>query len=69
LCGFYSSQSKLRKTKKEDILQTLEPKALKISEEYRAKVAKTEKQICQLVEAGFEYMCDFEDGKSFRKRN
>jgi hypothetical protein len=37
-------------------------------EDYISKVAKTEKQICQLVEAGFEYVTDFEGAKIFRKR-
>ena len=35
--------------------------------EYYSEVAKTEKDICSLIEAGFEYVCDFEDGEIFRK--
>ena len=38
------------------------------SDEYACKVAKTEKDICELVEAGFEYVTDYGDGKIFRKR-
>jgi integrase len=33
-----------------------------------AKVATSEKEICSLVEAGFEYVCECEHGKVFRKR-
>jgi len=36
--------------------------------EYISKVAKTEKEICKLVEEGFEYVTDFEGAKVFRKR-
>ena len=36
--------------------------------EYISKVAKTEKEICSLVESGFEYITDFEGGKIFKKR-
>lgn len=35
---------------------------------YISKVAKTEKDICSLVEAGFEYVTEFEGLKIFRKR-
>ena len=37
-------------------------------EEYTTKVAKNEKEICDLIESGFEYVCDMEDIKLFRKR-
>jgi hypothetical protein len=37
-------------------------------QDYISKVAKTEKQICQLIESGFEYVTDFEGAKIFRKR-
>jgi integrase len=37
-------------------------------EDYISKVARTEKQICQLIESGFEYVTDFEGAKIFRKR-
>jgi integrase len=35
---------------------------------YISKVAKNEKDICSLVEAGFEYVTEFEGSKIFRKR-
>jgi len=38
------------------------------SEEYVVRVAKTVKQACQLIEAGFEYVTEVEDAKLFRKR-
>ncbi|MDW8049314.1 MAG: hypothetical protein RMJ07_06545 [Nitrososphaerota archaeon] len=37
-------------------------------DEYVAKVARTEEEACKLIEAGFEYVCDFNDNKIFRKR-
>jgi len=37
-------------------------------QEYTSKVAKTEKDACELVEAGFEYVCDFDNAKIFRKK-
>jgi len=30
--------------------------------------AKTVKEACELVEAGFEYVCEMDDVKIFRKR-
>jgi hypothetical protein len=33
-----------------------------------SKVAKTEKEVCSLIEAGFEYVTEFEGAKIFRKR-
>jgi integrase len=38
------------------------------SDEYVSKVAKTVKEAQELVEAGFDYMCDVEGYKVFRKR-
>jgi len=35
---------------------------------YISKVAKTEKEICNLIEAGFEYVTEFQETKIFRKR-
>lgn len=32
------------------------------------QVAKTEKEICSLIEAVFEYVTEFEGAKIFRKR-
>lgn len=37
-------------------------------QEYISRVAKTETDACILIEAGFEYICDFEKTKLFRKR-
>ena len=36
--------------------------------DYISKVAKTQGQICALIEAGFEYVTEFEGVKFFRKR-
>ena len=40
----------------------------KDQQEYISKVAKTPKDACSLIEAGFEYVCDVDDAKIFRKR-
>jgi len=37
-------------------------------DEHTAKVAHSEKEVCQLVEAGFEYVCDHNGNKVFKKR-
>ena len=37
-------------------------------DEYLRKVARTEKEACDLIEAGFEYVCNFDDASIFRKR-
>jgi integrase len=37
-------------------------------DEYTAKVASTEKEACDLIESGFEYVCDYNNRKIFRKR-
>jgi integrase len=37
-------------------------------DEYVSKVAKSERDVCVLVDAGFEYVCDFNEHKIFRKR-
>ena len=36
-------------------------------QDYISKVAKTQEEICNLVEAGFEYVTDFEGAKIFKK--
>jgi len=36
--------------------------------EYISKVAKTEQEICSLIEVGFEYVTEFQGAKIFRKR-
>jgi hypothetical protein len=38
------------------------------SEEFACKVARTVDEAKVLVEVGFEYVCDIEDAKLFRKR-
>jgi len=38
------------------------------NDHYVSKVAKTEQEICSCIESGFEYVCDFQDAKIFRKR-
>jgi integrase/transposase-like protein len=37
-------------------------------DDFTAKVAHCEQEACQLIEAGFEYVCDFGGNKIFRKR-
>jgi hypothetical protein len=38
-------------------------------EEYTSRIAKNIKEAQELVDAGFEYVCDYaEEGKLFRKR-
>jgi integrase len=38
-------------------------------DEFIAEVAHAEEEICQLIEGGFEYVCDFGNNKIFRKMN
>ncbi|HTY74029.1 MAG TPA: hypothetical protein VMD05_00505 [Candidatus Nanoarchaeia archaeon] len=37
-------------------------------EDYVAKIVHSEEKTCQLIEAGFEFVCDFGSNKVFRKR-
>jgi len=37
-------------------------------DEYVSKVAHTAKEACELVEAGFEFVCEINDANIFRKR-
>jgi integrase len=37
--------------------------------DYVSKVAKTEAEACLLIEAGFDFVCDFDGHKLFRKRS
>jgi integrase/recombinase XerD len=37
-------------------------------DEFTARVAHSEKEACQLVESGFDFVCNFGDNKLFRKR-
>lgn len=40
----------------------------KDEQDYILKVAKTEAEICSLIEGGFEYVCEFEGHKIFKKK-
>jgi integrase len=40
----------------------------KEEQDYISKVAKSENEICSLVEAGFEYVCEYEGHKIFKKK-
>jgi integrase len=37
-------------------------------DEFTAKVAHSELEVCKLLEAGFEYVCDYGDNKIMRRR-
>jgi integrase len=37
-------------------------------DDYVAKVAHTEKEVCELIEAGYQFVCDYKGDKIFRKR-
>jgi hypothetical protein len=37
-------------------------------DEFTARVAHSEKEACQFIETGFEYVYDFDGNKLFRKR-
>jgi len=37
-------------------------------DEYVSRVAKSTVEVCELVDSGFEYVCDVDDNKVFRKR-
>jgi len=39
----------------------------KDQQEYVSKVAKNEADACALIEAGFDFVCDFNEAKIFRK--
>jgi hypothetical protein len=36
--------------------------------DFTATVAHSEEEACKLIEAGFEYVCDFAQNRIFRKR-
>ena len=38
------------------------------NDEFTVRIAKTLDEACKLVEAGFDYVTDMDDGKIFRKR-
>ena len=37
-------------------------------DEYVARIAHSEQEACQLIESGFEFVCDFSGNKLFKKR-
>jgi integrase len=37
-------------------------------DDYVARVAHSEEEACQLIESGFEFVCDFGSNRIFRKR-
>jgi len=37
-------------------------------DDFVAKVAHSEKEVCKLIEAGYEYVCDYKGNNIFRKR-
>ena len=37
-------------------------------DEYSVRIAHTEEEACQLLETGYDYVCDYETNKLFRKR-
>ena len=39
-----------------------------VSDQFTARVAKTVEEACALVEAGFDYVCEVDGVKLFRKR-
>jgi hypothetical protein len=45
----------------------LEEALFQDEQDYISKVAKSQKEICSLIEAGFDYVTEFEGAKIFRK--
>jgi hypothetical protein len=37
-------------------------------DDFHAKIARTEKEAIELIEAGFDFVCDMDGAKLFRKR-
>ena len=37
-------------------------------DDYVARIAHSEQEACQLIESGFEFVCDFNGNKLFKKR-
>jgi hypothetical protein len=65
---YYVMQALGHKNIKNTLLYIQLEKALFQGEQdYISKVAKTEKDICALVESGFEYVTEFQGAKIFRK--
>ena len=38
------------------------------SDEFTSRVARSEKEACELIESGFEHVCEFDGNQIFRKR-
>jgi len=38
------------------------------NDDFTARIAHNEEEACQLIETGYEFVCDFNDNKLFRKR-
>jgi len=49
-------------------IQLEEEQSQKENEEYVCKVAKTVEDAKQVIEAGFEYVCEIDGARIFRKR-
>jgi integrase len=66
---FYVMQRLGHKNIKNTLLYVqLEEALFQGEDEYISKVAKTAQEICSLVEAGFDFVTDFQDVKIFKKR-
>ena len=37
-------------------------------DDFSARIAHSEKEACELIEAGFDFVCEFNENKLFRKR-
>ncbi len=61
-CFISSCNKDLRRTLGYTQLVTMD------KDEYNVKVARTAKEAVKLIEQGFEYVCEMEDVKIFRKR-
>jgi integrase len=66
---YYVMQALGHKNIKNTLLYVqLEEALFQGEQDFISKVARTEKEICSLVEAGFEYVTEFEGAKIFKKR-
>ena len=66
---YYVMQALGHKNIKNTLLYVqLEEALFQGEQDFISKVARTEKEICSLIEAGFEYVTEFEGAKIFRKR-
>ena len=66
---YYEMQRLGHKNIKNTLLYVqLEEALFQGEQDYISKVAKTEKEICSLIGAGFDYVTEFEGAKIFRKR-